>query len=461
MISVSRTSLSCTPLLALALLSASNPVRQRRSASVSGILREEYRPQHSLPRCYITSGRRVNLRLANGDIPWVAATSHARLNSEWLVMGSPSYVWPADSPWTYRPSAESFLGFVLSPSRSPVMVPNPLRGGHVRFPRVASTAKGWRSLLFQSHFPNDGMHSAADTVTVWYGEYSRSGWREIRPIALVVGARVQPDYASRLVAGGNGDLAFAYPLDGELPRKNDKRGFVLLRASGATWYADTLWTPQRVSYVSLVAGSAPGIWDVVYQMRVVNGNSVRPGSLFLAEFDGTWRTSKPSVIAYARSLNWPAVFRVGPDLQATWWQQSADPADHTNETVRWARLIDSATLVAESAPIVAREASEFSVDQAPDGSLIWALRDFHSTRFIRFAYARDAEVTELARQAVPNDAYPHIIAIDGSHFLLLSALLGKSSTQPAVQEIMSAFSIGCRTELRGQRPRPLGHHTAR
>jgi hypothetical protein len=247
-----------------------------------------------------------------------------------------------------------------------------------------------------------------------------------------------------LIADSSGGLAFAYPLSATIPAQaSDKRGLVLLRFSRGNWKADTLWTPEPVAYVSLAAGLAVGTWDVLYQMRIGSVAMRAPGSLFLAAFDGKWETSPPRILGQTGSLNWPSVFRMGVDLFVTWWETSGASGDSKNDSIKWVALLDSATLVAASAPVVARDANEFVVAKLAEGKAIWAVRDRNSTARVRLAYAEMTGITSLGSINVPNESYPHVIAVDDHRFLLLTAKLGKVAGEPAVQQMLTAVSIRC------------------
>jgi hypothetical protein len=397
-------------------------------------------------QCFAKKEKQVALRLPNDDIPWVAASSSALSDGRWLVTGSPSFVWPAGAPNTFVPTADAFVGITLSPSGAVTMVANPIRGRHALFPRVASTRNGWNVLLFESRLPDESALNASDSVGLWYGEYRDDRWFGIRRITWLKHLRFRPEYASQLVADGQGHLGFAYPMmSAARPARAEERGLVLLRFSGSNWAADTLLTPEPVVYVSLVSGLRPGTWNVLYQTRVVDARMKAPGSLFLADFAASsWRTSAPRILGQRGSLNGPSLFRMGMDFFVTWWEAAGSSEGPQYDSVRWAELIDSTTLVAASAGVVARDASEFVVARLADGKAIWAMRDRASSDRVRLAYADWTDIENLGSIRVPNDSYPHIIAVDAHHFLLLTAKIGKIPGEPEVEQILTALAISCR-----------------
>jgi len=424
-------------------LSAAAQDTSTTGVELSGALRTERNPTPSA-QCRAIFEDQRSLRLRGGAIPFVAASSHARFRDQWLVTGSPTLVWPPGALPDFFPTRDEFVGFILTANGVVQMVANPVRGNHVLFPRVAPSSRGWHALLFESRFPDDGVIHPTDTVGVWYGEFSGNRWIGLKPIASLTRARFRPEYSSQLMTNSSGDLAFAYPMSATPPRADaDKRGLVLLRSSGGRWTADTLWTPQEVVHVSLVSGRKGNSWDVLYRMRIADSSRVAPGSLFLALFDGRWKTSPPRVAAGTRSLDRPTLFRVGLDLYATWSQASDITADWANESVRLALLIDSATLAASSATVVARAAKEFTVTQLPDGKVVWALRDYGSARRLRMAYARGKGITSLGTVNLPNEAYPHIIAYSSSQVLILSARLGAVPNGRPVEQLLTRVAISC------------------
>lgn len=445
MTSVCRSVLGLPIVLAALAVPASPAVAQRRAIEVPVRPDDSSSGRLAPPTgCRAVVTDRYVLRAREGGLPWVSISGQARYAEQWLLTGSPAMVWPDGATASFVPATDAFIGFVLKRRDTVRMVPNPLPGRRVLFPRVATAPRGWHALLFESPSPDDGRGNPSDTVTIWYGEYSGRRWHRVQRVASLTRARFRDVTASHLVVDDRGALAFAYPLGRNVDLDSpDRPGVVLLHRSGVAWRADTLATPFPVAYVSLVPGARRDSWRVMYQMMPPLGHSDGLGWISLVAFDGAWRARELAVMHRTRGLTRGSLLAVGRDLFATWTQDRGVTTWGKQVDLRWSPLMPSATMVAETAPIIAPLANEYVVVQFPDQSILWSVRDSLTAESVRLQYARGAMAVDAGAVSAPNHASWTVVPLADRRALLLTARIDETPGAIPVQQVATRLELNC------------------
>lgn len=390
-------------------------------------------------RFRVLSQRRV--RMPDGRNPYVASFSEAWHGTSGMFMGQPVYLFESSARFPEVPLLrDSLIGLLIDTSGVARPVVTPLTGGYSLYPRVISSINGgWDVLLVRSPVPDSALMTRDAPAELWVGHFDGRRWSALTRIAETRGASLRPEFSSRLVRNGVGEIAFAFPRNGLSPTP----GIVLLRRAGGRWRADSLPTPERVDYVGVEPG--PGNrWTLVYRMPDLTSENPSLGTIYTVAVDSVWQ--KPGVVVHGSQIKLtdPVLVRIGDELIESWWQREGGAeSSASTRSVRWVRIDTSGAVHAPQTRIAAHDGSEFRLTSLGRHTALWVMRDFARASHVSLSAWHAGAVVELGPLELTNDTGMSVVAHDDSTVSMLSSRLGLAPSAPPVASTLTIARLGC------------------
>lgn len=392
--------------------------------------------------CAITLDAQHRLHFPDGRAAHVGVKSLAARGDTLAVLGDPVVIGRPGATGRRRVApVRGVLGFVvpLDTGARPIPIPNPLRGGRTRFPRVASADAGGWHVVFAQHPDTsfDQEQQPTTKLTLWYGRFDGRRWRELQRIAAIREANVMTERGSVLLARGE-RLAFAFAVGGD----GQAHGVVVAARRSGRWRVDTLPSEQPPRYVRLLPALDTAAWDVVLTRREISRARLSAGSIAVVRFDTAF--GAPHVLArrFERSYDYPQALVQNGELLVTWLTRH----DAAPGRVSWAAW-DRSTLEPRGAGPIPGDADDLLAFVTASDQAVWLLRrhDSTATEQLRVAVRRDAEPNMGRPLRLRNDTWPQVLPLDDGRIALTHSRVSHTGSEPAVLTLVSVGRLACPT----------------
>lgn len=269
------------------------------------------------------------ITLDDGSTVTVNAGRVAKNGESMMIVGTMTNVFPISRvafKWSYAP--DSVLGVLRDREGKYRLVPAPVVGDRVLHPKAASAgAAGWHVVFFTGTEGSGPSLSAFKEATIWYGRFDGQSWHDVKRVAQVTNAKLNPQMSSALVVDRRG-LSFAFPFDVSSDRKSNatgNQGVVLVRRTAGKWQLDTLNTWDAPNYVAIgVNQDSAGVTLALAQSYFERFRSWPP-ALFLVRHDTGWHQPQRAYADSTAGVMAPFIEMGSGEPVVSW--STGDPSD--------------------------------------------------------------------------------------------------------------------------------------
>jgi hypothetical protein len=396
------------------------------------------------PTCTTTIVSQQRVVLADGQVVHVAAGAVAAQGREILIAGVPTYTWAPGAASTAAPrTSDSLVGVVMSGTHAIRGIPNPVPGRVLTSAKATGAGRGtWHVMLTERLTPRDGHEQPTDSARLWYGLFDGRGWSNVAPVGTIHGTYTAGDYTSDLVAGDNGDPAFAYALDARVGATT-VGGVVLIRRHAGRWSFDTLPGLTEPRYARLLRAPGSSSWTLLYVAPFFDNQQLVNASLHAVVWNGRW--SAPKVLARAgeRALIDPRPFMLDAGMLVTWSRRAERTDSGSGPRIEWLLASPGGTRPASRRGAVMVGSNDFAAVALGTDSVMWFARDGLTANRIRVATLARQVVTQLGGLAIPNETRLLAVPLRDIGVALITSELGRRPTEPPAASILTVVKPVC------------------
>jgi hypothetical protein len=386
--------------------------------------------------CRMSADSTRRVELPDGRTVSVDVQSLARRGDTVMAIGRHAYVFPRSATPRMGPvMQDSIIGFMLTPDGKTSLVPAPLRGRKVFFPKVAAAADGFHFVFATGGDSMEVDVGMQDSATIWHARYDGTRWTTPERVTSVGRSNLSHEYSSALLEHG-GTLSFAFSF-GE---GNEKRGgVILLRRQGGAWRTDTLHTPGTPISVRILAKPRDGSLVALFHLPFpVPGASY--SQLQLAAFKSTWQ--EPRMVAESKGFMLPSLAALGDGYVVSW--NSWEAPDAGTLTLQWIRIEADGRILAR--PVITSGEQGFPHEMLvrKERYPIWIYRGVPYGSLLSASYATDSAVIVLGQVAVPfENPRALTIPLDSTRVLAFTMKQGKAPDEPMVASYVTILEFRC------------------